>query len=120
MWAARSQRAAETGRADRTYAQNSKVPLPSEGAEHDGPDLTVLGGTLARDAEALARLAHGCPAKAAHLIVLVQLAREALRVRVVPERGDERVCDHDRLEVEASVTDVPVRVGGVSRRFSAQ
>ena len=49
-----------------------------------------------------------------HLCVIVPFPRELFRIRVVSERRDSRIGDHDGLEVEPTIAEVSVEDIGQS------
>lgn len=94
----------------KTHVQHIDAALSTERPEYHSPSTRSLALLLpfdpTRPDQALARLANRTSPDLAHLRVVVQLAREFLVVRVVPERRHGRVSDHDGLEVEPTVSDV--------------
>jgi hypothetical protein len=82
--------------------------LPSQCSKHDRP-VVIIASCSGGHPQAIPRLIDRLTSHPAHLLVLVQLPSEALGVGVVAEGRDERIGDHDGLEVEATVANVAAR-----------
>lgn len=94
---------------NQTHSQYPQIPLSSQCPQHDCPYITVpLLAFL--DVQTFLGLLDSLTSQLPHLVVLIQLPRELLRVGIVSEGGNEGVGDHDGLEMKSTVADVAERV----------
>ena len=118
-----------------TYLEDAETTLTSQSTQNDAPSARALRptkyriririhtcvirrlfhhGQLAVEPDIPPRLSHRLAPQLAHLVMLIPFARKFLIVRVVPERGDGWIGNHDGFEVESAVADVALEWKAIS------